>query len=168
MSDRSSELYRARCIVSDILCHFRCEKLLYTLWPIVCSAMVLLFIDFVPQVGEMGFYLFCVHCWVIPIAYNLCLAKDVNIFTMLSTPTFHSLLQETIVMRHYWISCFKTPYVPTRFLHPKQPYLIPTCATRYGKRTLMYYGPHAFNQLPPNYLSFQTYYKLRKTLTHIV
>lgn len=102
------------------------------------------------------------------VAYDLDLARDVNIFAMLSMPNFDSLLLQTIVLKHYWSSSFKTPYIPTRCLRPKEPYLIPRCATRYGKRSRIYYVPHAFNQLPPNYLSFQTKYKLRKALRHYI
>lgn len=99
------------------------------------------------------------------VAYDLPPHSDV--FKTLSLPDFNSLLLETVVLKHFWTSQYKIPYVPARCLRPKNPYITPRCKTRYGRRLRNYYVPEIFNSLPRCLNDVKTKGSLKKRLRRI-
>lgn len=99
------------------------------------------------------------------VAYDLPPHSDV--FKTLSLPDFNSLLLETVVLKHFWTSQYKIPYVPARCLRPKNPYITPRCNTRYGRRLRNYYVPEIFNSLPRCLNDVKTKGSLKKGLRRI-
>lgn len=99
------------------------------------------------------------------VAYDLSPHSDV--FKTLSLPDFNSLLLETVVLKHFWTSQYKIPYVPARCLRPKNPYVTPRCNTRYGRRLRDYYVPALFNSLPLCLNDVKTKGSLKKGLRRI-
>lgn len=87
-----------------------------------------------------------------------------SIFHKLNLPSFMGLFRETVVLRHFWTSDFKTPDIQQRPMRPSRGFDIPRIRTKYGQRTRMYCVPQIFNNLPDNILHFTSKQKLNKSL----
>lgn len=98
------------------------------------------------------------------VAYDLCPKQDADVFRLLNLPNFTSLIIESVVIKHFWNNDFKTRYTPVRSLRPKEPYVIPKTATKYGRRTRQYYVPAIFNKLPTPVLEANTRREIKKQL----
>ncbi|CAN8018586.1 unnamed protein product [Ixodes persulcatus] len=92
---------------------------------------------------------------------------DTCIFCELQLPSFEGLFKETVVLRHFWNSMFKTPYLQPRPMRPSLRFDVPRIRTKYGERTRMYYVPHVFNNLPESSLSIKYKNKLKKALQNL-
>lgn len=82
------------------------------------------------------------------IAYNTDLSTSADIFDSLKLPNFRSLFIQTVALRYFWNSDFKTPVIPSRTLRRSSRFEVKLCSTRYGKCMREYYVPFLFNALP--------------------
>ena len=82
------------------------------------------------------------------ILYNTPLSATADIFETLQLPNFHSLFIETVLLRNFWSSDYKTPLHSSRTLRSSPRFVVPRCCTRYGKCSRESYVPRVFNALP--------------------
>lgn len=82
------------------------------------------------------------------IAYNTDLSTSADIFDSLKLPNFRSLFIQTVTLRYFWNSDFRTPVIPSRTLRRSSRFEVKLCSTRYGKCMREYYVPFLFNALP--------------------
>lgn len=85
---------------------------------------------------------------LINVAYNSQTVTAANIFRELGLPNFHSLLVETVVIKHFWTSAFKQKNTSTRELRKHVRYMVPRSSTKYGAARRCAYVPDMFNKLP--------------------
>lgn len=102
------------------------------------------------------------------VAYSVDHSSALSVFEMLQMPTFRSLFQESVVLRHFWCDDFKNPSLSPVHLRNPSRFIIPRCFTRYGKRVRSHYVPVIFNKLPPHIFEASGKRKLKKLLRSLV
>lgn len=98
------------------------------------------------------------------IAYNTECSKNVNLFSFLELPTFHSLFLQTVIRRHFWDSEFIIPSLPSRDLRNYLRFQIPHVRTHYGESLRIFYVPNVFNSIPESVLAITSNKTLMKSL----
>ncbi|SCV65626.1 hypothetical protein ANAPC5_01205 [Anaplasma phagocytophilum] len=98
------------------------------------------------------------------IIYNMPLSATADIFESLQLPNFHSLFIETVLLRNFWSSDYKTPLHSSRTLRSSPRFAVPRCCTRYGKCSRESYVPRVFNALPDYILDVTSLKTLKKEL----
>lgn len=101
------------------------------------------------------------------VGHNMPSLLSQNVFAALGYPSFRSLFVQTVVLRHFWSTDFKTAHKPSRMLRSHERFVVPRSSTRYGEARRSVYIPKLFNTLPEEVLSSTSKKMLKDRLNAI-